>query len=76
MLLCRHDDVPTRTEIMTYFEDKIVKAVKMWQRSDGEAVHSNVVNDFMKEVSDNLTLRLWTADHNICCRSLDNAWYH
>ena len=30
----------------------------MWQRSDGEAVRSNVVNDFMKEVSENLTLRL------------------
>ena len=57
-MLGPHDDVPTRAEIVTYFEDKIVKAVKMWQISDGEAVRSNVVNDFMKEVSDNLTLRL------------------
>ena len=58
-----HDAVPTRAEIMTYFEDKIVKAVKMWQRSDSEAVCNNVMNDFMNEVSETES-KTWWADHD------------
>ena len=57
-MLGPHDYVPTRAEIMTYFEEKIVKAVKKWQGSDGEAINSNVVNDFVKEVSENLNQKL------------------
>lgn len=71
-MLGPHDDAPMRAEIVTYFKDKIVKAVKMWQRSDGEPVRSNVVNDFMKEVSENLTLRLGQQ----ITISAGNAWYH
>ena len=41
-MLGPHDGVPTRAEIITYFEDKTVKAIKKWQMSDGEAA-SNIV---------------------------------
>ena len=57
-MLGPHDAVPTRKEIMTYFEDKIIKAVQTWQGSDGGTVGSNVLNDFVKEMTENLTQRL------------------
>ena len=53
-MLGPHDVIPTWAEIMTYFQDKVVQAVKTWQRSDSKAVHSNVLNDFVKEVYENL----------------------
>ena len=53
-MLGPHPAVPAREEIMNYFESKIIKAVNTWQRNDSEAVRSDVLNSFVKEVAESL----------------------